>query len=201
MLTQKFNEVKPLKNSGWRDSNARHQPWQGCALPLSYTRNDLFIVISIYLTIFVNNCQFFFLFQKMYFCNDQKLRWFWCFSVTKLLKMYFCEVRRLLCHRKLVSVKSYILYLAPDCFSRRSREKYHRPLIVSQSSSGWIAVVPIRQGHQEFSYVDFDAFQKMHFLNKYFFIFIQHCSSFIYTNETMLSEKIWFLLKIHFKHR
>ena len=25
--------------SGQRDSNARHQPWQGCALPLSYARN------------------------------------------------------------------------------------------------------------------------------------------------------------------
>ena len=24
--------------SGQRDSNARHQPWQGCALPLSYAR-------------------------------------------------------------------------------------------------------------------------------------------------------------------
>ena len=24
--------------SGWRDSNPRPQPWQGCALPLSYTR-------------------------------------------------------------------------------------------------------------------------------------------------------------------
>ena len=28
--------------SGRRDSNARHQPWQGCALPLSYTRNRCF---------------------------------------------------------------------------------------------------------------------------------------------------------------
>ena len=28
--------------SGRRDSNARHQPWQGCALPLSYTRNWCF---------------------------------------------------------------------------------------------------------------------------------------------------------------
>jgi hypothetical protein len=27
------------KLSGQRDSNARHQPWQGCALPLSYARN------------------------------------------------------------------------------------------------------------------------------------------------------------------
>ncbi len=25
--------------SGQRDSNARHQPWQGCALPLSYARD------------------------------------------------------------------------------------------------------------------------------------------------------------------
>jgi hypothetical protein len=24
--------------SGQRDSNARHQPWQGCTLPLSYAR-------------------------------------------------------------------------------------------------------------------------------------------------------------------
>ena len=27
--------------SGQRDSNARHQPWQGCALPLSYARKQL----------------------------------------------------------------------------------------------------------------------------------------------------------------
>ena len=27
-----------LIGSGQRDSNARHQPWQGCALPLSYAR-------------------------------------------------------------------------------------------------------------------------------------------------------------------
>ena len=26
--------------SGWWDSNPRHQPWQGCALPLSYIRDD-----------------------------------------------------------------------------------------------------------------------------------------------------------------
>ena len=29
--------IKNLR-SGQRDSNARHQPWQGCALPLSYAR-------------------------------------------------------------------------------------------------------------------------------------------------------------------
>ncbi len=28
----------PKKWSGKRDSNPRHQPWQGCALPLSYSR-------------------------------------------------------------------------------------------------------------------------------------------------------------------
>ena len=27
--------------SGQWDLNPRHQPWQGCALPLSYTRIDL----------------------------------------------------------------------------------------------------------------------------------------------------------------
>ena len=27
-----------FSKSGQRDSNARHQPWQGCALPLSYAR-------------------------------------------------------------------------------------------------------------------------------------------------------------------
>ena len=32
--------AKPLKNwSGRRDSNPRPQPWQGCALPLSYARS------------------------------------------------------------------------------------------------------------------------------------------------------------------
>ena len=30
-----------LKRSGQRDSNARHQPWQGCALPLSYARTKI----------------------------------------------------------------------------------------------------------------------------------------------------------------
>lgn len=30
-----------VKNkSGKRDSNSRPQPWQGCALPLSYSRNQ-----------------------------------------------------------------------------------------------------------------------------------------------------------------
>ena len=28
-----------LKWSGKRDLNPRHQPWQGCALPLSYSRS------------------------------------------------------------------------------------------------------------------------------------------------------------------
>ena len=33
---------RPLDDggSGQRDSNARHQPWQGCALPLSYARRN-----------------------------------------------------------------------------------------------------------------------------------------------------------------
>ena len=30
--------------SGQRDSNARHQPWQGCALPLSYARTKIKII-------------------------------------------------------------------------------------------------------------------------------------------------------------
>ena len=35
-----------MKWSGKRDLNPRHQPWQGCTLPLSYSRS----VISIYIT-------------------------------------------------------------------------------------------------------------------------------------------------------
>ena len=35
-----------MKWSGKRDLNPRHQPWQGCTLPLSYSRP----VISIYIT-------------------------------------------------------------------------------------------------------------------------------------------------------
>ena len=31
--------------SGQRDSNARHQPWQGCALPLSYARSTKLILV------------------------------------------------------------------------------------------------------------------------------------------------------------
>ena len=37
-----------FKDSGQRDSNARHQPWQGCALPLSYARTKI-ILIKIYM--------------------------------------------------------------------------------------------------------------------------------------------------------
>src|SRR4051794_24397897 len=35
--------VRPKKKvwSGRRDSNPRPQPWQGCALPLSYARSEL----------------------------------------------------------------------------------------------------------------------------------------------------------------
>ena len=32
------SKLKKKKWSGWWDSNPRHQPWQGCALPLSYIR-------------------------------------------------------------------------------------------------------------------------------------------------------------------
>ncbi len=34
------------KWSGKRGSNPRHQPWQGCALPLSYSRNSMFVHIK-----------------------------------------------------------------------------------------------------------------------------------------------------------
>ena len=37
-----FSSILKMKIlSGQRDSNARHQPWQGCALPLSYARTKI----------------------------------------------------------------------------------------------------------------------------------------------------------------
>jgi hypothetical protein len=47
-------ENNDLIGSGWRDSNARHQPWQGCALPLSYTR-----IFTFYKYYFTRNQSFF----------------------------------------------------------------------------------------------------------------------------------------------
>ncbi len=38
IYTQSFISKQVLKWSGRRDSNPRPQPWQGCALPLSYSR-------------------------------------------------------------------------------------------------------------------------------------------------------------------
>ncbi len=49
--------------SGRRDSNARHQPWQGCALPLSYTRELL-----VFFTHFSNND------RRIWFCQHLFLR-------------------------------------------------------------------------------------------------------------------------------
>ncbi len=40
--------------SGQWDLNPRHQPWQGCALPLSYTR---IVQNEILITIFKKNCK------------------------------------------------------------------------------------------------------------------------------------------------
>ncbi len=40
-----------LDLSGRRDSNARHQPWQGCALPLSYTRELVFLTTFTIITL------------------------------------------------------------------------------------------------------------------------------------------------------
>ena len=46
-----------LNWSGWRDSNPRHQPWQGCALPLSYAR---IVAISVFIAYFFLNCKLYF---------------------------------------------------------------------------------------------------------------------------------------------
>ncbi len=58
-------QENPLKHlyfwSGRRDLNPRHQPWQGCALPLSYTR--FFCVCEHYI-------QFFFKLQVLFFNNS-----------------------------------------------------------------------------------------------------------------------------------
>jgi hypothetical protein len=43
-----------LFSSGQRDSNARHSPWQGDALPLSYARIFATFLIMSYLAGFVN---------------------------------------------------------------------------------------------------------------------------------------------------
>ena len=43
ILTLRLN----ILESGQRDSNARHQPWQGRALPLSYAR---------IITLYINTC-------------------------------------------------------------------------------------------------------------------------------------------------
>ena len=52
--------------SGRRDSNPRHQPWQGCTLPLSYTRMKRMKRLMPY---FETKCKSFF--QK----NDKKWDW------------------------------------------------------------------------------------------------------------------------------
>ena len=45
-------ETKRVENkffwSGRRDSNPRLQPWQGCALPLSYARKNLLLFVVFY---------------------------------------------------------------------------------------------------------------------------------------------------------
>ena len=41
--------IHNILESGQRDSNARHQPWQGRALPLSYARLHTLFIFDIYL--------------------------------------------------------------------------------------------------------------------------------------------------------
>ena len=60
MGANKFIELK----SGQRDSNARHQPWQGCALPLSYARNYL---VHIVFDFIINKLHYLIIYVKSFY--------------------------------------------------------------------------------------------------------------------------------------
>ncbi len=58
------------KWSGWWDSNPRHQPWQGCALPLSYIRLD-------------GSANQNWPLEGLYACGGKKQSLFWIFPVPR----------------------------------------------------------------------------------------------------------------------
>ncbi len=51
-LFRVLEKIEAIQWSGRRDSNPRLQPWQGCALPLSYARLKLQLPFCIYKSIF-----------------------------------------------------------------------------------------------------------------------------------------------------
>ena len=68
--------------SGWRDSNPRHQPWQGCALPLSYARIQYFSFIPLFFHFARKICILFY-----FFYNHLKYIMFFQHAFTENFKL------------------------------------------------------------------------------------------------------------------